>query len=143
MHKAFSATTDATPDELFAVVGDLGTYPDWLDVVDSVEETDDPNAWIVTLKARVGPFSRSKRLRMVRTEPVGRSVRFVRHETDGKSHSAWNLSADVTELETGSDVALDLEYGGAMWTGLLDGVLDAAADRATDRLRQYLQSLRR
>lgn len=150
MHKAFSAITDASPEDLFAVVSDLETYPHWLDVVDAVERIDDQDAWIVTLRARVGPFARSKRLRMVRTvltdgsaEPDGstRSVRFERAETDGKDHSAWTLAADVspTDAEDGrSAVVLDLQYEGAMWSGMLDGVLDAAADRATKKLQSYV-----
>ncbi|MEM9652267.1 MAG: SRPBCC family protein [Actinomycetota bacterium] len=153
MHKEFSATTSASPTDLFAVVGNLETYPTWLDVVDSVERTEDGNAWIVTLRARVGPFARSKRLRMIRTvltEPPTAerpaSVRFERAETDGKEHSTWTLAADVAEVadaaggSEASEVRLDLHYDGAMWTGLLDGVLNAAADRATDKLREYVDN---
>ena len=155
VHKAFSAVTDASPDDLFDVVSDLETYPHWLDVVDSVERTDDPDAWIVTLRARVGPFARSKRLRMVRTlltdapsdqQGATSSVRFERSETDGKEHSAWTLAADVTpaveqaDSQAGgrSEVTLDLQYEGAMWSGMLDGVLDAAADRASKKLQSYV-----
>lgn len=163
VHKEFSATTEATPDDLFGVVSDLETYPHWLDVVDSVDQTDQPDAWIVTLRARVGPFARSKRLRMVRTvntegptpvespdvdkttgtTTVTRSVRFERQEVDGKNHSAWTLAADVGPLSGDhnlSEVTLDLEYEGAMWSGLLDGVLDAAADRATKKLQSYVSA---
>lgn len=151
MQKAFSATTSASPDDLFEVVSDLETYAHWLDVVDGVERTEDTDAWIVTLKARVGPFARSKRLRMVRTNnqpPADSSVgevRFERAETDGKEHSAWTLAATVGPPGTStgpggdrSEVHLDLHYEGAMWSGLLDGVLDAAADRATKELRSYV-----
>ncbi len=155
VHKEFSAVTDASPDDLFEVVSDLETYPHWLDVVDSVERTDDPDAWIVTLRARVGPFARSKRLRMVRTVLTAApsdqgeaksSVRFERSETDGKQHSAWTLAADVAPVDSGvdtsgggqSEVTLDLQYEGAMWSGMLDGVLDAAADRASKKLQSYV-----
>ena len=95
MQRAFSATTEATPEALFDVVGDIRTYPHWLDVVSDVAPADQADAWLVTLKARVGPFARSKRLRMVRTvhEPAKggqpASVRFERQEVDGREHSDW------------------------------------------------------
>lgn len=155
MQKAFSAATTASPDDLFDVVSDLETYPHWLDVVDSVDRVDAEDAWIVTLRARVGPFARSKRLRMVRVEQAGegsepndkasRSVRFERREVDGKKHSAWDLAANVSgpgpeaSGDTRSTVELDLQYDGAMWSGMLDGVLDAAADRATAKLQDYVR----
>lgn len=143
VRQAFSAETQASKQDLFNVVRDLGTYPDWLDVVDSAEPAaDDPNAWLVTLKARVGPFARSKRLRMVRIESEDSSVRFVRRELDGKEHSSWNLAATVLDPETesaASAVELVLEYDGAMWSGLLDGVLEAAAKRATAKLQDYVR----
>ncbi len=137
----------ATPAELFAVVGDISTYPEWLDVVSHVEATEESDAWLVTLKARVGPFSRSKRLRMVRTihDPGSVSeVRFERREIDGKEHSDWVLAATVQPAEGGdptqrSTVSLELDYDGAMWSGLLDGVLGAAADRATAKLQAYVR----
>lgn len=155
VQKVFSATTAATPDDLFDVVADLETYPHWLDVVDSVDRTDGDDAWIVTLRARVGPFARSKRLRMVRidqpaaqgSEQAGgtKSVRFERQEVDGKEHSAWDLAANVSDLgsdaagDAKSTVELDLKYDGGMWSGMLDGVLDAAADRATAKLQDYVR----
>lgn len=150
MQQAFTATTEATPDELFAVVGDLTTYPHWLDLVDAVApdgESGSSQGWIVTLKARVGPFSRSKRLRMIRTVHEQPAVRFERQELDGRDHSAWVLEAvvspvglDTTAKSRGSELALSLRYDGSMWSGLLDGVLDSAAARATERLRTYVKT---
>ena len=151
MRQAFTAETAATPQDLFDVVADLGTYPHWLDVVDAADQSPDaPDTWLVTLKARVGPFSRSKRLRMVRTDLSDSAVRFERRELDGKDHSRWTLEASVGEPQnSGNDVAatqtlmasevhLALEYDGAMWSGMLDGVLNAAAERATKKLQAYV-----
>jgi hypothetical protein len=160
VQRAFSATTDAGPDELFDVVSDITTYPEWLDLVAEVEPSNEPEAWLVTLRARVGPFARSKRLRMVRVEHQASidggpaTVRFERQEVDGRDHSDWVLAARVeapadhtdgrstTDRSAGkpstSTVWLDLNYDGAMWSGLLDGVLGAAADRAVSSLQEYM-----
>ena len=91
------------PEALFAWVDDLGRYPSWLGIVERAEPeapaADGEVAWTVDLRGKVGPFARSKRLRMVRTartEPT-RAV-FERRETDGRHHSAWLLEAEVTEV---------------------------------------------
>lgn len=167
MHKSFSAGTEAKPGDLFEVVADLATYPEWLEVVNGAEvverlPSDDGDAvWSVTLRARVGPLARSKRLRMCRTVHTtddGRSeVRFERRETDGRRHSTWTMQAVVTPADAadgesgdgGSDrvpddgpwssrVELTLSYDGSMWSSLLDGLLDGAAEAATARLRRYV-----
>lgn len=144
MRKAFSAPTLATPDDLFAVVSDLGTYPHWLDLVQAAEPGGDPGAWLVTLRASVGPLARSKRLRMVRTVDDGQAVRFERQELDGRDHSTWVLAARVSPLAGDgperSEVALELRYDGALWSNLLEGVLGSAADRATERLQAYVMA---
>ena len=62
---------NADPVTVADVVADLSTYPLWNDVVASAEPLDDDStdvAWLTTLRARVGPFARSKQLRMVRSE---------------------------------------------------------------------------
>lgn len=142
VRQAFTAETEASQAHLFAVVQDLNTYPHWLDVVDAVNPApDNPDAWLVTLKARVGPFARSKRLRMVRTVSPESSIRFERHELDGKDHSSWILAATVTEPASEnmlSAVELVLDYDGPMWSGRLDGILEAAAERATKKLQAYV-----
>lgn len=156
MQTAFSATIDAPQDRVYGIVADLGTYPSWLDLVDTAVPADDAavpaddaavpaedaaDAWVVTLKARVGPFARSKRLRMVRTAADGETVRFDRAELDGKDHSSWSMTATVRPVDgraASSEVTMDLDYDGPMWSGLLDGVLAAAAERATDQLGRYV-----
>lgn len=160
MERSFSAPTEAPPAELFRVVADLATYPSWLELVDDVrpagpppgtaagagpgsDESNEPNepAWEVTLRARLGPLARSKRLRMVRTVADGQRVRFERREIDGRDHSSWVLSAEVTphrEAPWRSEVTIDLDYGGSLWSGLLEGALEAAADDATQRLQSYV-----
>lgn len=165
VERVFSAPTEADQDQLYRVVADLGTYPEWLTLVHQAQPSgtgpDDPGepAWSITLRARVGPLARSKRLRMVRTVDDGRRVRFERQELDGREHSAWTLSATVgpppdpaggadtapNDVGGGDDrsrwqsqVTLELRYAGSLWSGLLDPVLQSAADDATARLQSYL-----
>lgn len=113
-----------TSDRLFGLVDELTGYPDWMPLAHRVRvadaEPDGRPAWEVELRARLGPFARSKRLRMVRTvhDPATGEVRFERVEHDGRQHSPWVLDAVVTPLpEGGSRLEMRLHYGGALWTG--------------------------
>lgn len=132
-----SASLDApcSPADLLPFVDDLGRYPEWVDLVhraDPLPPGDDgAPAWQVELRARVGRFARSKRLRMVRTirdADAGRVV-FERRELDGRRHAPWVLSATLRTTDAGSELAMTLHYGGTLWTG---GVLERIlADQIT------------
>jgi hypothetical protein len=146
VHKSFTATIDSSPNDVFEIVADLSTYPNWLGLVSEVAATEDESAWMVTLRARIGPLARSKRLRMVRSvhrvdeATGGGEVRFERLETDGRDHSEWVLASVVepaADGAAGSTVTMELTYGGSLWSGLLDGPLEAAAEEATEQLRRY------
>lgn len=135
--------TAAPVDRLFAVVSDLSTYPGWLDVMsDAVPDTsapDDAPAWFVTLRAAIGPFARSKRLRVERTyTDGGTEVHFDRRELDGREHAAWGLRARCGSTGSGSRLDMDLAYAGRLWTGPLDAVLDRQIDKALQHLPAYL-----
>jgi hypothetical protein len=136
-----------TPDELFAWVDDLGRYPHWLDIVPRADAAEahagDPGpAWSVDLRGRLGPFARTKRLRMARTvhEPGGTGepgrVRFERVEHDGRQHSPWVLSADVTAAEDGggSRLSMHLHYGGSLGGPLVERLLAEEITRSRPRL---------
>lgn len=96
------------PDRLYRLVSDLTDYPAWMLLTHRVEAdvrgTDGLAAWNVELRARVGPFARSKRLRMVRTvhDGAARRVRFERVEIDGRRHSDWVLNACVVSAPDAS-----------------------------------------
>ena len=77
MDRTISATVDAAPVATMEALADLSTYSAWLSLV-AAAEPDGPDVWLVTLRARLGPLSRSKRLRMIRTELLEHSVRFER-----------------------------------------------------------------
>jgi hypothetical protein len=141
------------PERAMALVDDLTAYPQWMDLVHEVEEeiapSDGLRAWQVELQAQVGPFARSKRLRMVRTvhEPDHRVV-FERAELDGRRHSPWILAATLDPLpeapedDVGPDavrLTMTLTYGGNLWTGaVLQRVLDDHVERGAAALRALL-----
>ena len=142
---------DCSPEDLFGWVGSLDTYDRWLDIVPrtapSPAADGDPGpAWDVTLRARLGPLARSKRLRMVRTQHLaptpdaaGRAV-FERRETDGREHATWRLTATVEPTPTGSRLLMDLHYGGSLWMPLLDRALQGEIESSRGRLRSLVES---
>ncbi len=138
-----SATLVAAADAAFAMVDDLGRYPEWMDLVHEVGEvpSDGQRTWEVELQARVGPFARSKRLRMVRTvhEPARRVV-FERREIDGRSHSPWVLDSTLEPLDDDRvRLTMVLVYGGNLWTGaVLERVLDDHVERGAEALAAQL-----
>jgi hypothetical protein len=137
VHASLEAPCDA--DSLFSLVDDLAIFPQWIDLVHRAEPISDgvwdvvaDAVWLVELRARIGPLTRSKRLRMKRTEHdvVARHVVFSRSEADLRRHSAWVLTADVMPAAAGSALSMHLHYGGALWTG---GLLERAlADQITN-----------
>lgn len=137
-------TVPGPAERAFSLVDDLGEYPTWMDLVHEVveeERSDGDRAWNVELQARVGPFARSKRLRMVRVRhDIPRHVVFERREIDGRRHAPWVLRA---ELADGTDdlheLTMTLTYGGSLWSGaVLQRVLDDHVERGAAALREIL-----
>jgi hypothetical protein len=150
MRRTITAELAASPAAVFARLGDLDGYGDWMDLVSRVEpaaaDTGDTGpAWWVTLRAAVGPLARSKRLRMVRTlaeEPA--TLRFERSEVDGRRHSPWVLDVAIEPViapagtdgaATASTVEVVLSYDGGLWDPLLDRVLGSNVDTSVPRLQ--------
>jgi carbon monoxide dehydrogenase subunit G len=130
-------------EEIFPLVDDLAAYRRWMPLVHDVEEVaardGEDRAWDVQLRAKVGPFARSKRLRMARTaHRPPTSVVFERAEVDGRSHADWVLRATVDEhdaADTGVTLTMSLHYGGSLWTGAaLQRVLDHDVERGSENL---------
>ena len=140
------ASLDAPVDcrRLHLAMSDLAAYTQWLDIVYRAEADNENNGedsvWNVQLRGKVGPFARSKNLRMVRTVNIaGSRVVFERKELDGRSHSAWVFTADISPKGEGSTVAVHLHYGGTLFTG---GVLERLlADQITRGQQRLLQTL--
>lgn len=109
-----------------------------MDLVHRVESVGD-SAWDVELRAKVGPFARSKRLRMVRTaaEPNSR-VTFQRVEVDGRSHAPWVLTATIESAGDRCTLTMHLHYGGVLFTG---GVLERVLGDKIEAGRARLASL--
>jgi hypothetical protein len=84
--------TEATlvaPTSLTAIrpfVSDLGEYARWMPLVHKAT-TAGPGAWDVELRAKLGPFARSKRLRMERTTDSPQLIVFERREKEGREHA--------------------------------------------------------
>lgn len=129
MRTSESLIVPAEPAEVFPFVADLAEYPRWLPLVHTASSdaaAADQAAWAVELRARVGPFARSKQLRMVRTEIVPDTLAvFERAELDGRDHARWALRCELAEAEAGTLVTMHLAYDGRLWTGgILERVLD-------------------
>ena len=133
-------------EKLFSVVADLATYPQWLGIVHQVtveaSGTGEPSAWLVELRGKVGPFARSKRLRMVQSTCESPNiVKFERRETDGRKHSPWVLTAQVGATSVGSVLTVDLHYGGTLFTGgVLERLLADQIVQGRERLLTVLQA---
>ena len=140
----------ASPEVLFAYVGDLGEYPAWMPLIHAVEpRTPAPDGapiWSVELRATVGPFARSKRLRMRRsTHVVDRLAVFERDEDDGRDHSPWILRAELSPNPSDATpdpttrLTMTMTYGGSLWAGpVLERVLDEQVRLGSDALLQLV-----
>lgn len=123
----------ARREQVVDVLADLASYAEWLDIVSLAEragvEADERPVWNVELRARIGPFARTKRLRMVRTVmevgPDRTDLVFTRREDGARDYSDWTLSVSVDDVGVDScRVSLRLHYGGSLWTpGPLERVL--------------------
>lgn len=145
------ADLDADRDPAFRALEDLATYPHWLAIVAAaapegagVGEAGRPEAWLVDLRGRVGPWTRTKRVRMVRTasDPVAGTVRFERQELDGRSHNAWVLTGRASPRGNGaggSHVEVHLHYGGGRNLPGADLLLRQETRRAGERLDAHLR----
>lgn len=138
---------DCGPEELFSWVADLSTYPRWLGLVERAERLDADGAvdasatvdaspsWSIDLAARVGPFSRSKRLRMARVEhDEPTKAVFERRELDGREHGLWRLEALVDGDTSQSRLRMRLHYGGRLWGPVLEPILSEEIERSKARL---------
>lgn len=149
METTATVVVETDPATAYSAVADLAGYPQWSGIVHTVAPgattVDGLAVWEVDLRAGVGPFTRSKRLRMVRVvDDAPRRCVFERHELDGRHHSMWRLECRIDEGRASSTVTMDLHYGGRLWTGgVLERILDQEVSEAAQRLRSLLAAHRR
>jgi Polyketide cyclase / dehydrase and lipid transport len=136
----------AGPDALFEQIATLDRYPPWMRLVHKVSplppDDRDRLAWWVELRARVGPFTRSKQLRMVRTRFVPNElVKFERIQPDDRDHAEWILTGEVNATHGGSELTMHLEYTGELWSmRVLGKILDDEVRRSTAALSRLLNA---
>lgn len=131
-----------TPEILFASIDDLGDYPRWLSIVPRADPApahesgaDEGPAWFVELRGSLGPFARSKRLRMVRVvNDDPHTVRFERREHDGREHSPWVLEGIIEPSDTGSRLTMRLHYGGSFGGSMVEKMLAQEIEESKPRL---------
>ena len=167
MDRTITAAISAPPDRVLEIVSDLATYPHWLELVTEASpcpsrtekinssptaHEEEPPAWLITLRAKIGPFARSKRLRMVQASLQSRPGQggetiFKREELDEREHSAWVMRVAVqvasnspTSDSAGTDhceVRISLNYDGNLWSGALEAVLGAVVGSAGRKLSAF------
>lgn len=133
-----SEFVDAHPDRVLRELQDLAGYDRWVSIIGEVA-TDGPEAWIVELRADLGPLRRSKRLRMTRSDDQSsRSVRFQRSELDGRRHANWEMRLRVEPMVAASLVTIELGYDGRIPLGPFEPVVKTEVSAAARRLEAIL-----
>ena len=124
--------------ELLPFIDDLAQYPSWMGLVHAVVPEGE-RVWQVELRGKIGPFARSKRLRMVQIETSSAEhVRFERAEVDGRSHSAWVLDAKVSHKGSTTTLNMTLHYGGRLFSSVVERALHDEIEASKQRLRELV-----
>jgi len=155
MELSASLRTAASVTKVLGYVRELDAYPQWMPLVHSAvpEVGSNPVAWMVELRARVGPFARSKRLRMVRTaidaapsvvvatdanSAQSTRIVFERRELDGRAHAQWRLAVEVVPTESGAMLTMHLSYDGRFFAGVVESILRQHIDEGRRNLAELL-----
>lgn len=121
------------------LINDLAQYPQWMGLVHAVVPESDGQAWQVELRGKIGPFARSKRLRMVQVETSSAEhLRFERAEVDGRSHSAWVLEAKVSQQASMTTLNMTLQYSGRLFSSVVERALHDEIEASKQRLRKLV-----
>lgn len=134
-----SVDLDASPEQVRPLVATLDCYPEWLSIVAKAQPLEGPvDAWAIELRAKVGPLSRSKRLRMVRTVDDPSHLRFERIELDGRTHADWTLDVLLRPEGAQTELIMELHYGGGFGGGVVERLLASEIEESRRRLRALL-----
>jgi hypothetical protein len=122
-------------------VSDLEKYPQWTNLLHRVEPEmsgESPvRAWRVELRGKIGPFARSKRLRMEQAPSTTTGhARFERRELDGLEHGVWILDVSVGPggASGTSHLSVVFEYRGGLWSGVIELLLRDEIESSKKRL---------
>jgi hypothetical protein len=138
MNYSSSVVVPVQSDVIRPFVENLSAYPAWMPMVHQVVALSD-DVWSVELRAKVGVFARSKALRMRRTVNDDNVIVFERDEDDNRQHSPWVMRVSLSPSDRGTNVTIDLSYGGTLWTaGILDRVLASQVDAGKAGLLQVV-----
>jgi len=113
------------------VLADLGSYPRWITGVSESTSLGD-DRWAVVLSARIGPFTRSKKLIMRMTQArAGEGVTIDCIRDEGPGHGQWHVHYSVQPSDDGCSVSAVLRYDGRWWVPdqlgrVLEGVITSA-----------------
>lgn len=133
---------EASRDAVLVWVSDLSAYPQWTGLLHRVEaesvQPGEPRAWSVELRGKIGPFARSKRLRMVEVPGSSSDVlRFERSESDGRPHGEWNLDVSVRSVnDTATHLVVVFEYRGRLWSTAVERLLKDEIEASKRRLSE-------
>lgn len=139
------AKIDAPPAAVLAEIEDLPSYPEWHGMVKKVEP--DGGGWFVELAGKMGPFTKSKRVRLERAPAEAGDepglVRFVRVERDRDDYGRWELHGTVDPVTGDGPCMLRFRLlydGTSPLASMLEPFLKAETHRSADRLRARLRS---
>lgn len=132
-------------DSVLYWVSDLTRFPGWTRLLHRVQEEpspqDAPRAWQVELRGKIGPFARSKRLRMVRVPRADSGhLRFERRELDGVDHGVWRLDVHVSQSDPSArcDLSAVFDYEGLLWSGAVERLLRDEIEASKRRLTELV-----
>jgi len=124
--------------KILPFIDDLAQYPAWMGLVHAVV-SEGEGVWQVELRGKIGPFARSKRLRMVQVETSSAEhLRFERAEVDGRSHSAWVLDAQVSHKGSMTTLNMTLQYSGRLFSSVVERALHDEIEASKQRLRDLV-----
>lgn len=133
---------EGDPRDVLVWVSDLNRFPQWTQLLHRVEvDAASPDTWQVELRGKIGPFARSKRLRMIRVPTTATDhVRFERLERDGQEHGAWNLDVRVRpgSRPKSTRVTVTFEYEGRLWSGAIERLLRDEIESSKRRLARLV-----
>lgn len=145
MRTEVSVELECGVDEVRTWVDDLTRFTSWTELLHDVS-TQTPAqgelaAWSVELRGKLGPFARSKRLRMARVATESpEHLRFERREIDTGSHGQWNLDVRLAAGGTRATtlVVMHLEYEGRLWSGAVERLLHNDIETSKRRLAEVV-----